>query len=393
MVILSILLVTLPSLILNAETNNVDIETFLLERNQTLYENEVEFNLTESGVHPYTVRELLEPEELERLLNTPLGYGYTDGLPGLRNVIASWYPGADGGNVAITHGTSEANLISVLSLLSPGDELIFVVPNFMQISGIARAMGITVRHVGLREDDDWQPDPDLLAGAITSRTRMIALVNPNNPTGQVLTPQSIDSILELAEHEDIFLLSDEIYRGAEIDVAETPSLYNSGGRVIVTSSLSKAFALPGLRLGWLVASNDVVEEAMCRQDYTSIGTSIISQTIAEKVLQPEMRERVLSRTRRILRENVEVLEDWLEQHSAFFSYRRPQAGGIAFVRYRMDIGSTELSRQIREEEGVFIVAGDWFGLDGHLRFGIGGDKDQLREALARISRFAHRHFH
>lgn len=370
----------------------MDIETFLLERNQTLYENEVEFNLTESGVHPYTVRELLEPGELDGLLDTPLGYGYTDGQPGLRSAIADWYPGAEAGNVAITHGTSEANLITVLSLLSPGDQLIFVLPNFMQVGGLARSLGIDVRHFALREEDNWQPDSDLLADAINSRTRMIALANPNNPTGQVLTQESTDGVLELAKQKDIFVLSDEIYRGAEIDIEETATLYRNEGRVIVTSSLSKAFALPGLRLGWLVASQDVVEEAMRRQDYTSIGTSIISQYISEKVLQPEMRERVLLRSRRILKENVEVLEEWLEKHSAFFSYQRPQAGGIAFVRYRMDIGSSELSRKIREEEEVFVVAGDWFGLDRHLRFGIGGEKEKLQEALLRISRFVHRHF-
>lgn len=377
---------------LNGTTNKVDIETFLLERNQTLYENQVEFNLTESGVHPYTLRELLDPEDVGRLLGTPLGYGYTEGLPALRAAIASWYPGANDRNVAITHGTSEANLISVLSLLSRGDILIFLVPNFMQISGLAHSLGIEVRHFVLRREDEWQPDPDLLSNVITGRTRMIAVVNPNNPTGQVLTRQSMERLLELAEEKDVLLLSDEIYRGAEIGIAETPTLYSDTGRVIVTSSLSKAFGLPGLRLGWLVAPENVVEEAMRRQDYTSVGTSIISQVVAEKVLQREMREHVLSRTRRILAENVEVLEAWMEQHSAFFSYQRPQAGGIVFVRYRMDIGSTELSRLIREEEGVFVVAGDWFGLDGHLRFGIGGTSSKLQEALVRISRFLHRHY-
>lgn len=369
----------------------MEIETFLLERNQTLYENEVTFNLTESGVHPYTMRELLEPDELDRLLDCPLGYGYTDGQPRLRQAIATWYPGARAENVAITHGASEANLIAALSLVSPGDELIFFVPNFMQLSGLARSLGIGVRHFALREEDGWQPDPDGLADMITPRSRMIAVVNPNNPTGQVLTPQSIESILKIAENAGLFLLADEIYRGAEIDIEETSTLYRSEGRVIVTSSLSKAFALPGLRLGWLVASTNVVEEAMRRQDYTSIGTSIISQAIAEKVLQPEMRQRVLSRTRQILQRNAQVLEYWIEQHSQFFTWQRPRSGGIAFVRYRMNIGSTELSNMIRKEEGVFVVAGDWFGLDGYLRFGIGGETEQLQHALARISRFLHRH--
>lgn len=369
------------------------IETFLLERNQTLYENEVEINLTESGVHPYTARELLDSDELNDLLDTPLGYGYTDGTPKLRQAVAAWYPGAESSNVAITHGASEANLVSVLAMLSPGDELIFVVPNFMQISGLAQALGIKVIRFPLREEDDWQPDVDRLAGMITARTRMIALVNPNNPTGRVLTESSVGALLRLLEEKpDLFLLSDEIYRGAEIGVAETPTLFRRDKRVIVTSSLSKAFALPGLRLGWIVAARDVIEEATRRQDYTSIGTSTVSQTIAEKVMRPPTREAILSRTRGILKENVELLEKWIEQHSDYFSYTRPEAGGIAFVQYRMSIGSEELCRRIRHEEGVFVVAGDWFGLDGYLRFGIGGEKDALAEALSRISSFVHRHF-
>src|SRR5262245_33977011 len=123
----------------------MDIETFLLERNQTLYENSVQFNLTESGVHPHTLKDLLSAGELEAFSELPLGYGYTEGRPQLREAIASWYPSARLENVAIVHGASEANVLSLLSLLSAGDEVLFILPNFMQIPGLARALGIGVR--------------------------------------------------------------------------------------------------------------------------------------------------------------------------------------------------------------------------------------------------------
>jgi aspartate/methionine/tyrosine aminotransferase len=369
----------------------LEIETFLLERNQTLYENDVEFNLTESGVHPFTLREMLPEDELQKILDMPLGYGYTDGRPGLRRNVAAWYPTATAENVAVVHGTSEANLLAVLSVLSPGDEVLFLLPNFMQISGLARSFGIDVRYFTLSEEEDWQPNLAKLAEAIGPRTRMIAFANPSNPSGQVFTESSMRGLVELARPQGIYLLSDEIYRGAEIDRPETPTFYGLYDRVIVTSSVSKSFANPGLRLGWMVAPAEIVLEAMRRQDYTSIGTGTIAQYVGEKIMEPELRERVLERSRRVLSENVRVIEDWMSTRGDMFSWRRPQAGGVAFLSYKLQMESVEFSTRLREEESVFVVAGTWFGIDGHIRIGTGGEKEHLVEALQRIEAFVDRH--
>jgi aspartate/methionine/tyrosine aminotransferase len=365
----------------------VDIETFLLERNQTLYENDVEFNLTESGVHPCSMREILTAEEISSLANLPLGYGYTDGRPALRAAIASWYQGASAQNVAVTHGASEANLLCALSVLSPGDEIVVVVPNFMQLPGLLRALNVRVVTYALEESNHWQPDPAALQALVGERTRMIALANPNNPTGQVLNTQCMQALVQIADKHAAYLLVDEIYRGAEIDRAETPSFYGLSDRVIITSSLSKAFALPGLRLGWVVAPASLVREVMRRQDYTSIGTGLLSQFIAERVLEVDTRRKVLERSRRILSRNVRVLDAWLALHAGNLSCRRPQAGAIAFVRYPYPVSSEEFSTRLREQQSVFVVAGSWFGIDKHVRLGIGGDAESLSSALQRIDRF------
>jgi aspartate/methionine/tyrosine aminotransferase len=149
-------------------------DTFALERNQTLFENEVEINLTESGVHACTIREILHASEIEELLELRLGYGFTNGRPGLLSAIAQWYPGASAANVLVTNGSAEANLIALATLLDTGDELIFLVPNFMQISGLGKALGVNVRQVVLDIAGDCQPDFDRLKALIGPRTKAIA---------------------------------------------------------------------------------------------------------------------------------------------------------------------------------------------------------------------------
>lgn len=368
----------------------MEIDTFLLERNQTLYENDVELNLTESGIHPFTIRDLLSDEEIDKLLSIPIGYGYTDGTPLLRERIAAWYSGATKHNVAITHGASEANLIGLLSALSPGDELVFLLPNFLQLSGLARAFGIDLRPFPLSDANGWQPDLEQLQATVTARTRMVALVNPNNPTGIVHTPEVMRGVVEIAERHGAYLLADEIYRGAEIDRDETPSYFGMYERTIVTSSLSKAFANPGLRLGWIVAQPEFIREAMRRQDYTSIGTSRISQALAETIMEPRNRGRILRRTRDILHRNAKLVADWVGRESHHVTWIRPQAGGMAFLRYALPISSEEFSRRLREEESVFVVAGSWFGIEGCIRIGLGIPPEELEEALERLGRFLDR---
>lgn len=363
----------------------MEIETFLLERNQSLYENEVEINLTESGVEPLSVRELLSPAERETLAGLHLSYGYTEGSPELRGAIATWYPGAAMNNVLVTTGAAEANFLAIWALCQPGDEVVFVLPNFLQIQGIARAFGVHLHTVALDPQRNWSLDTDALAAAVGPKTRMIALCNPNNPTGAVLSAGEMAEVVEIAEGAGAWLVVDEIYRGAEIgDRPETASFWNRYDRTIVTASTSKSLAHPGLRIGWLVAPTAIIDEALRRQDYVTIGTGPINQFVAACILQPARRQRLLLRSREILTRNLGRVDDWVTRWNGRLTFVPPAAGGMAFVRYDFPINSTELSRLIRERESVFVVAGDWFGLDGHLRIGIGGDTGTLEEGLSRI---------
>jgi aspartate/methionine/tyrosine aminotransferase len=369
----------------------MEFETFLLERNQSLYENQVEINLTESGVHPFSLRELLEPDELEALLDLPLGYGHTEGTPALRDEIASWHPGALADNVLVTTGASEANLLALLASVSAGDEVVVILPNFMQIPGAARALGANVREVTLSEELGWRIDREALFRTVSARTKMIALCNPNNPTGITLSDADRCAVLEACERSGAWLLADEIYRGAELEGRKaTATFWGANDRVIITGGLAKSFAHAGLRIGWIIAPPPFVYECMRRQDYTTIGSNAVGQFVGTLLLRADRREKVFSRNRKILNRNLGLLKDWAAMRANSVSLVPPEAGGMAFLNYARLLNSTELSHRLRIEENVFVVAGDWFGLDGRIRVGIGGDQGLLLEGLSRLGRFLDR---
>ena len=360
----------------------MQIETFELERTQSLWENDVEFNLTESGVHPYTLRELLNERELDELCDLRLGYGWTNGEPELREAIAELYPGATTDHVLVTNGSAEANFVAMWSLLEPGDEIALMLPNYMQIWGIARSQGVEVRPFHLREEKRWAPDLDELRSCVNERTKAIVLCNPNNPTGAVLSDEDARAIVELARENDAWLYVDEVYRGVELDGRERPSFFGTYERVIVASGLSKALAHPGLRIGWLCGPPDVIAEAWSRTDYTTITTSVLSQRVVRSVL--ARREEILSRNRALLNQNVQVLVEWFAKRPELFRFVPPAAGGMAFVHYALDVNSTELATRLREDKSVFVVSGDCYGMDHYLRIGIGTESDYFTAGLEQI---------
>ena len=182
------------------------------------------------------------------------------------------------------------------------------------------------------------------------------------------------------------MLSDEVYRGAERDGIETPSAWDRTDRVIVTGGLSKAYGLPGLRIGWAVAARPMAADLWSRRDYTTIAPSAVSDLLARHALAPARRATLLARARRLLAANFRIVSGWLDGHAPDLTWAPPEAGAMAFVRYGRTIGSTALATRLRESEGVLIVPGDHFGLDGYLRIGFGGRAESLRGGLARLDR-------
>ncbi len=378
------------------------LETFALERFQSIWENRVAWNVSESGVHPLRLSELVDsPARHAALLELELGYPQTNGTVALRETIAGMYPGGTAEHIQVTNGGSEANCILLMRLVEPGDEIVFLTPNYMQAAGLARALGATVRPWRLREtvagrarDADhadarklkWTVDLDELKALVTPKTRAILLCNPNNPTGARLDGADLDGICRIASSVGAWVVDDEIYRGAEREADDTPTVWGRYERAVVTSGLSKAYGLPGLRIGWIAAPPALIAELWSIHDYTTIAPGGINDRLARIALEPARRATLLARTRGIIRANYPLVRRWIDQQEGL-SHIAPEAGAIAFVRHTHPFRSSELTERLRAERSVLLVPGDFFDMDGYVRIGFGSDPKYLESALTLIGEF------
>jgi hypothetical protein len=361
------------------------IELFDMERMQSTWENIVDYDMSESGVRPLSLRELVEMGfDLEGFMDVPLGYSQSNGTIELRERIAAHYPGATVDHIEVTNGTSEANYLVALSQLGPGDDVAMEVPNYMQMPGVARSVGAQVKNFKLRQETCWEPDWDEFERAVTPKTRLLYVSNPNNPTGAILSDESMRRIVDRCEKTGTWVLADEVYLGAEIDRPRTKSFWGMGDRVIVTSGLSKAYGIPGVRVGWIIGPPRVVAECWTQHDYITIGPNKMSDRIARVAVEPANRERCYARTREILRHNLPIARDWVKSFGGSLSWREPQAGAIALLAYAGNTPSLEIAERVRVNQGTLIVPGSHVGLEGHLRIWLGGKEEFLREGLRRI---------
>jgi aspartate/methionine/tyrosine aminotransferase len=363
-----------------------DFQPFEMERMMSKWENVVEYNLSESGVHPLSVRELVDdPAVLEEVLDTPLHYPQANGIVELRENIAALYPGATPDNVLVTVGCIEANFVTLQTMVAPGEEIAVMVPNYMQIWGVAQNLGIKVKTFQLREELGWGPDLDQLNDVVSEKTKLIAVCNPDNPTGHILTGEEMEAIVSAADRVGAWLLADEVYSGAErLTDTQTPSFWGRYDKVLAMNSLSKAYGLPGLRIGWVVGPVDAVDDIWARHEYVTISAPMLSNVLAAIALSPGVRPRLLQRTREYIRRGYPILDAWLESHEGLFTVVPPEAAAIAYVRYHLDINSTELVQRLMEEKSVYIVPGDHFGMDRYLRISFGLPQDYLKAGLERI---------
>jgi aspartate/methionine/tyrosine aminotransferase len=367
---------------------------FELERWQSTWENRVRFNLSESGVHPLTIQELLglAGAPAVPLLEVRLGYSQSNGTDLLRERIAALYPGVSPDQVLVTTGSSEANFVTCWRLIEPGDKVAVMQPNYQQTWGLAQNFGAQVRPFQLHEKEGWEPYAEEIRTAIAPGTKLVVVTNPHNPTGHILSDASRKVILERTAEVGAWLLADEVYQGAERDGHTTPSFWGAYEKVIVVNGLSKAYGLPGLRIGWLVAPPAFTQEIWARHDYTTIGPSGASDHLAAVALEPRVRDKLIERTRRILNANYPVMEAWLKGFGDTFSWHPPQAGAICWARYRQAIPATEIVEKVRAQHSVLLVPGDHFGMPSFLRFGFGEELQHFQEALAETERALRRLF-
>ncbi len=369
------------------------IDRFQMEREQSLYENDVDYNLSESGVLPISVNELIEGvADPDEILNLSLKYAPSNGSPQLREHVATFYEGARADNVLASNGSSEANFVSMWALLEKGDRVACMVPNYMQTWGLGRHFGSasdTYRLVERREGGHarWALDVASFERAVTRKTKLIVVTNPNNPTGAVLTEEEMDIIVRAARRVNAWILSDEVYRGAELSGNLSPTFWGRYDKALVVAGLSKAFGMPGLRLGWIIAPPATVQKIWSYQDYTTLTPNMLSDKLATIAMEPGRRKQLLARTHSILNRNLPRLEEWIHGHGEIFSFIRPVAGAITTVRYSLPISPRSLFNRLRLERSVLLTVGPHHGLGRYIRIGYGYDLDRTLEGLAIVSEF------
>lgn len=362
----------------------MSFHNFELEHYASQFEQTVEYNLADSSVQCLKIHELLNDSEAAELRHANLYYPEVNGTALLRQKIASLYPGANPGNVLVTVGAAQANHMICSTVLKPGDEVIVISPGYRQVWGLAKNLGCKVKEVVLRPEDQWKLNLDRLDALCSRSTRLVSVVNPNNPTGTIFSLEEMRQIVSICAKNGCWLHADEVYCGTELEQDETPTFWGQYGKVICVNSLSKAYGLAGLRIGWAVASPQVSEALWRRHEYAVIAASAPSMKLAEIALKHDKRQMLLRRQRKMSRKGHAVLQEWLQTQKEAFSIVNPQATAMAFVRYHFDVPSFELAEHIRETRSVLVAPGVVFGTEHHLRLAVGYPAERIKSALEMI---------
>lgn len=370
------------------ERSEILFKQFEMELFQSKWENVVDYNLSESGVNPLSVDELLKMGSFDReeFFSTKLLYPQTNGIIELRENIAALYPEATIDNVLVTVGCAQANYFAFQALLKPGDELVVMLPNYMQLPGLAHNYGIDVKPFYLKEEKGWAPDLNQLEEVVSEETKCIAVCNPNNPTGYILTEEEMKGIIPVARSAGSWLLCDEVYTGAERLGKEAATFWGQYEKVITTNSLSKAYGLPGLRIGWVIGPSKIIGKIDSLRAYTTISATMLGNKLAALALSPTVRPKLLKRTRTYIKDGFSVFQRWIKEQNDVFTMVDPQAGAFGFPSYELDIRPLDLVDRLVQEKSVLVVAGSHFGLqEPYLRISFGLPEDELRAGLSRIS--------
>lgn len=359
---------------------------FDLVRGQSAWEDFVDINLSGSGNAALSLNDLSKLGfNLNSIKDVPLGYVPTNGTHPLREAVSNLYPGASEESVLVTNGTSEANFLVTQTLLEQGGEVLFQIPNHLQISGLAKNMQRTIRHFPMDPQNGWEPDWDVFEEKLNHDTRLIYVSTPNNPTGYVLNEADIDRIVHAAESVGAYILSDEIFHGTEWNEEPSPTFWGRSDRVIVTSGLSKAYGLPGLRIGWIVGPPEIVAHCWAYNDFTSTSPGTLSDSIARFALRPENQIKLFEKGREFVKKNRITLNKWIAQFGGQFSYHIPQAGPFALIHIDNAISTVKFSEILRVHHSVLLVPGAWLGVDSYVRIGMGVNPEEFLRGLELIT--------
>jgi aspartate/methionine/tyrosine aminotransferase len=331
----------------------------------------------------------LAGRSLDELAEIRLDFPQVNGTERLRERIAALYPDTRPDEVLVTVGASEANHLIAATMLAPGDAMVTLAPTYRQLAGNARNMGVEVREAPLLEAEGWALDTWRLADSVAHGARLIAVANPNNPTGHVLTGAEMDAVVAAADRSGAWIVADEVYAGAERgNRPPTPTFRGRHERVIAVNSMSKAYSLAGLRVGWIVAPREVIGQLWQRHEYAAISAGMLDMALAEIALDPEVRPRLTGRARRLIDRGFGRLQAALDRLPGTFAVVPPEASAMSFVRFDLSVGSRELALRLRAEQEVLVVPGDCFGMGDHIRVSTALPEARLDEGLRRLTTLA-----
>lgn len=367
------------------------IKPFAVEEWMNAWEVGAKYNIAETCVDSISMNDLFEltgedkTEFLNRLCARRLSYGDIEGLPEFRKGVCGLYKTLNIENIVPTHGASGANHHVFYSLISPGDRVVSIMPTYQQLYSIPESYGADVQILHLSKENNYLPDLEKLRRLVTPKTKMICINNPNNPTGALMSEQILREIVEIARSADAWILCDEVYRHLSQEDGWCPSIVDLYEKGISVSSMSKVFSLAGLRLGW-IATHDmsVVKSCLSHRDYNLVSCGVFDEMLAAVAL--KHRDKLLERSRKIVRENLQILGDWVgsEPH---VSYVKPKAGTTALVYYDLDISSYEFCEEMYKKTGAFVTPGDCFEVPHSMRIGYAYGKQDLIDGLKAISEY------
>lgn len=370
----------------------MNIAPFALERWMTAHELRVKYDIAESGIFPLSIRDLLAyepPDQREHtwnhLLDMRLGYSEACGTHQLRTALARTYADCGPDSILVTTGAIEANFLLFSVLLNAGDHVIAPYPAYQQLYSVPQALGCDVSLWKVGPENNFRYDISELEKLITPKTRLVVVNTPHNPTGAVLSSEEAARVYALAESVNAMVLCDEAYRWLEMPGGEdlSPPMFDRGPAGISVGTLSKPFGLPGLRIGWLTASEDLVARCWAMRDYISLSPGKLNDALA--VLALKHRDRIIERNRAIIASNLAATEGWIARHPGTLSWRPPRGGLVALLRYELDIPSLELANTLAEEYSTMLAPGAAFGYENHLRIGIGQDPPIFAAGLEQAS--------
>jgi aspartate/methionine/tyrosine aminotransferase len=367
------------------------IEPFALERWMTTWETVVDYDLAESGIQPMSVNELATltgtHDQVAELLDQPLLYSEACGTIELRQLIADLYENTSPENVLVTTGAIEANFLLFNTQLVQGDEVVVVDPCYQQLHSVPEALGCEVKRWSLRPENNFEYDLGELQQLVSPRTRMIVINSPHNPSGSILSQAEMDQVYAIAESVGAWVLSDEAYRW--LTLPDQPACAgparNSGDSGLSVGTLSKPFGLPGLRLGWMVAPEEVVKACWSFRDYVSLSPGYLNDRLAQIVL--SNKDTLLKRTYSIASGNLAQVERWIQEREGLVDWVRPRGGLLGLLHYQMDVPSAELADELARDASVMLAPGSAFGHEYHLRIGFGANPERFKEGLDVAARY------